>query len=114
MAFDEANQRLFIACRDGNIVVFDTTSGKEVTSVPITKGVDDLVFDPGSKRLYAAADGNADIYQQTDANTYKLLAKVSTGPLARTALLVPELKRYFVAGPQQGTTSAHVLVFEVQ
>ncbi len=113
MALDEANHRLFVACRGGDIVVFDTSSGKELTALPISKGVDDLVYDAASKRLYAAADGNADVYEQTDPNNYKLLAKVPTGPLGRTALLVPELKRYFVAVPQHGTTSAEILVFEV-
>src|SRR5437868_14011536 len=38
MALDEANHRLFIACRAGDIVVFDATSGKELTALPITKG----------------------------------------------------------------------------
>ncbi len=113
MAFDEANQRLFVACRDGKIVVLDTQTGKEVTALPITKGVDDLVYDPGSKRIYAACDGDADVYEQSDANNYKLLGKVATGPLGRTALLVPQLKRYFVAVPRHGTTDAEVLVFEV-
>jgi hypothetical protein len=42
-----------------------------------------------------------------------LLANVPTGPMGRTARLVPELKRYFVAVPQHGTTSAKVLVFDV-
>jgi hypothetical protein len=82
--------------------------------LPITKGVDDLTYDPGSKRIYAACDGEADVYEQSDADNYKLLAKVPTGPVGRTALLVPDLKRYFVAVPQHGTTSAEVLVFEVQ
>jgi DNA-binding beta-propeller fold protein YncE len=114
MALDEANHRLFIACRGGDIVVLDTTSGKELTTLPITKGVDDLVYDGVSKRLYASADGYADVYTQTDPNNYKLLAKVPTGPLGRTALLVPELKRYFVAVPQHGASNAEILVFEVQ
>src|ERR1700731_5449864 len=35
MAFDEANQRLFVACRTGNMVVLDTQSGKEITALPI-------------------------------------------------------------------------------
>jgi len=113
MAFDEANHRVFVACRDGNAVVLDTQSGREVTSLPITKGVDEAVFDPASKRLYTAADGNVDVYEQTDPDNYKLLAKVPTGPLGRTAKLVPELNRYFVAVPQHETTSAEILVFEV-
>src|SRR5712671_5310458 len=54
MAFDEANHRLFVACRSGSISILDTQSGKEVTALPITKGVDDMIYDPGSKRIYAA------------------------------------------------------------
>src|SRR6202048_3398638 len=41
IAFDEANHRLFVACRDGNVAVLDTQSGKEVTSLSITNGADD-------------------------------------------------------------------------
>jgi DNA-binding beta-propeller fold protein YncE len=113
MAYDEANHRLFIACRSGAIVVVDTLTGKEITALPITKGVDDLVFDSGKKRLYASCDGDADVYEQSDPDNYKLLGKVPTGALARTALLVPQLNHYFVGVPQHGTTSAEILVFEV-
>jgi len=114
MALDEANHRLFIACRSGDIVVFDATSGKELTALPITKGVDDLTYDAGSRRLYASADGNTDVYEQTDPDHYKPLGKVPTGPMGRTSLLVPALKRYFVGVPQHGAESAEILVFEVQ
>lgn len=113
MAFDEADHRLFTACRSGEISVVDTQSGKEITSLPITKGVDELIYDPSAKRIYAACDGNMDVYQQSGPDDYKLLAKVPTGPLARTARLVPELKRLFVALPQHGTDPAKILVFDV-
>jgi DNA-binding beta-propeller fold protein YncE len=113
MAFDEANHRLFVACRTGNMVVLDTQSGKEITALPITKGVDDIVYDAASKRIYAACDGSVDIYQQSDPDQYKQLAQIPTGPMARTARLVPELKRYFVAVPQHGTDPAKILVFDV-
>jgi DNA-binding beta-propeller fold protein YncE len=113
MAFDESDHRLFIACRTGQIAVLDTQSGKETTALPITKGVDDITYDPASKRLYAACDGNVDVYQQSGPDQYKRLAQVPTGPLARTARLVPELNRYFVAVPQHGTDPAKILVFEV-
>jgi DNA-binding beta-propeller fold protein YncE len=113
MAYDEANQRLFIACRSGGIVVIDTQTGKELSVLPITKGVDDLVFDATSKRLYASCDGDVSVYEQNTPDSYKLLGKVPTGPLARTALLVPQMNRYFVAVPQHGTTSAEIMVFEV-
>src|SRR6266404_7976257 len=53
MAFDEADHRLFVACRTGLVAVLDTQSGKEITALPITKGVDDITYDPASKRIYA-------------------------------------------------------------
>ena len=113
MAFDESNRRLFIACRSGQISVLDSESGKEVTALPITKGVDDITYDPASKRLYAACDGDVDVYEQSSPDQYKRLAQVPTGPLARTARLVPELKQYFVAVPQHGTDPAKILIFDV-
>ncbi len=113
MALDEANHRLFIACRTSQIAVLDTQTGKEVTSFAITKGVDDITYDAASKRIYAACDGAVDIYEQSGPDSYKLIANVLTGPMGRTARLVPELKRYFVAVPQHDATSAKVLVFEV-
>lgn len=113
MAFDEVNHRLFVACRTGVISVLDTQTGKETAELPITKGVDDAVYDPASKRIYAACDGAADVYEQSGPDSYKLLGKVTTGPMGRTAVLVPQLNRYFVAVPQHGTESAKILAFEV-
>ena len=91
----------------------DTQTGKELTTFPITKGVDDAVYDPASKRIYSASDGAVDVYEQTDPDNYKLLGKVTTGPAAKTARLVPEIGRYFVAVPRHGTTNASILVYEV-
>src|SRR6266571_2146217 len=104
MALDEASDRLFVACRTSQISVLDTLTGKEVTSFPITKGVDDITYDAATKRVYAACDGAVDIYEQSGPDSYKLLANIPTGPMGRTARLVPELKRYFVAVPQHDTT----------
>jgi DNA-binding beta-propeller fold protein YncE len=114
MALDEANHRLFVGCRDGKMVVVDTTNGKELQALPITKGTDDIVFDPAKKRIYVANDGAVDVYEQTDADHYKLLGTVPTGPAAKTARLVPELNRYFVAAPKHDDKKAEILVFEVE
>lgn len=117
MAFDEANHRLFVACRSGKIVVFDTRSGKELQALDINQGVDDMVFDSASKRIYATCGtgaGSVDIYQEVDPDNYKFLGKVSSGPGDRNGRLSPELHRFFVAAPQNGTTNAEILVYEVQ
>ncbi len=51
MALDEAHQRLFVGCRSGHVVVFDTNTGKELQTLPITKGIDDMEYDVASRRL---------------------------------------------------------------
>jgi DNA-binding beta-propeller fold protein YncE len=117
MALDEAHHRLFVGCRTGQIVVFDTETGRELQALPINQGIDDLVYDPGSKRLYAACPdgtGSVDVYEQVDPDHYKSLGQIPTGPGARNGRLVPELKRYFVAAPQQEGANAEVLEYMVQ
>ena len=117
MALDEANHRLFVACRSGEIVVFDTRTGKELQSLAIANGVDDLIFDPATKRIYAscgAGRGATFVYQQQDADRYKLLAKMSTGPAGKNELLVPQLRRYFVTVPPQAASPGAVYVYQTQ
>jgi DNA-binding beta-propeller fold protein YncE len=115
VAIDESHHRLFVACRDGNLVVLDSDTGKVLQALPISTGVDDMVYDPASQRIYVACgEGFIDVYHQIDADHYKSLGKISTGPLGKTGLLVPELGKYFVAVPPHGTTAAEVLVFAVQ
>jgi hypothetical protein len=93
------------------VVVFDSNTGKELQSFPITAGVDDLTYDAASKRLYATGSGIIDVIGQDDADHYKSLGKIEAGSQARTALLAPELNRYYVAVPQSGSTSASIAVF---
>lgn len=112
LALDEAHQRLFTACRSGQIVVFDTNTGKELQSVPIPIGVDDLAYDAASARLYAAANGVVEVFAQLDADHYKSLGAAQAGSTARTAILVPQLNRYFAAVPQSGAAGASIAIFE--
>ena len=116
ITLDEAHHRLFVGCRTGQIVVFDTETGKEIQALSINTGIDDLVFYPANNRLYAACGGGAgsvDVFEQTDPDHYKSLGQVPTGPGARNGRLEPELKRYFSAVPQHESTNAKVLEFEV-
>ncbi len=115
VAMDEAHHRLFVACRDGNLVVMDSDTGKVLQTLPISTGVDDLVYDPPSQRIYVACgEGFVNVYHQIDADRYQSIGKIATGPLGKTGLLVPELKKYFVAVPPHGAVAAEVLVFAVQ
>jgi len=112
MALDEFRQRLFVACRDGHIVVLDTNTGKELQALPITQGVDDLIYEPKSRRLYAVGGGSVDVFDQISLDRYASLGSVSVGAKARTGKLSPTLNRLFVAATQSGTTPASIHIFE--
>jgi DNA-binding beta-propeller fold protein YncE len=111
IALDEEHQRLFVGCRSGQVVVFDSGTGKELQALAIPQGVDDLTYDEGGKRLYAATDGAVSVYHEVDADHFELLGNVATGSLARTGYLEPALDRYFVVVPQHGTAGAAILAF---
>jgi len=113
MALDETHHRLFVGCRSGHIVVLNTETGKQLEALPIEKGVDDVVFDAASGRIYASCDGVINVYRETDADHYQSLGKVASGPAGRTSSLSPELHRYFVAVPAHDAIPAEVLIYEV-
>jgi DNA-binding beta-propeller fold protein YncE len=115
LALDEVNHRLFVGTIEGVVAVVNTETGKEITQFPIGKGTDDMVYDARSKRVYAACeDGSIYVYQQTDADHYKLLGKILSAPGARTGRLVPEIGRYFTAVPAQSDAPAELLIYQVQ
>jgi DNA-binding beta-propeller fold protein YncE len=116
MALDEFSHRLFVGCRSGAVVVFDSQTGKELQSFPVGKGVDDLMFDPASKRIYATSGGAGavDVIKETDPDHYQPLGKIPTGLGAKTGLFVPQSSRLFVAVPPKGTTPGEVYVFQAQ
>ena len=116
MALDEPARRLFVGCRSGVIVVFDSQSGKELQALAVGRGVDDLMFDPASKRIYATSGGAGavDVYKETDPDHYQSLGNIPSGPSAKTGLLVPQLARLFVPVPPRGTTPGEVYVYQVQ
>jgi DNA-binding beta-propeller fold protein YncE len=116
MALDEANQRLFVGCRlPSKLVVLDTGSGKTVTSVGISGDPDDIFYDSRRHRLYVICGaGKIDIIDQTDANTYKALAKIDTADGARTGLFVPERDSLFVAVPHRGSQQAEIRRYHIE
>jgi DNA-binding beta-propeller fold protein YncE len=116
MAFDEPAHRLFVACRSGAIVVFDTETGKELQSFLIGEGVDDLIFDPASKRLYAACgsgEGSIAVYHEDDPDHYTSLGQIPSGPRGKNIVLVPQLGKLFITVPPQGTAPGEVYVYKV-
>jgi len=117
MALDEQNHRLFVGFRDpAKLVVYDTESGKVVSSLDIPKDVDDIFYDSSRNQVYlSAGEGFLDIFRQLDSHQYSILDRINTAPGARTSLFVPELNSLFLATPQQAHgQGAEILVYEIR
>lgn len=115
MALDNANQRLFVVGRKpARLLVLDSNTGRIIASLPTAEITDEMLFDPSSKRIYVACDQFVVIYMQHDANNYEEIGRIPTGYRAKTAILVPPFKRYYVAAPRHGQKIAEVRVYEVQ
>jgi DNA-binding beta-propeller fold protein YncE len=109
VALDAVNRRLFIGSRvkrghlyrPGKLVVMDADSGRVIDAIETEGGVDEIEWEPKSKRIYyTGTTGFIDVFKQTDADHYERLGKVATGAIAKTSLLVPELSRFYSAVPK--------------
>ena len=116
MGLDEANHRLFVGCRiPSQLVVLNTDSGDVVAKIGISGDSDEVLYDKKRHCIYAICGaGKIDIIQQTDANTYKALAKVDTSDGARTGFFMPERDALFVAVPHRGSQQAEIRCYQIR
>jgi DNA-binding beta-propeller fold protein YncE len=108
LVLDEANHRLFIGCRkEPKIVIMDSESGKEVSSVVIPGDIDDLFMDATRKRLYASCgEGFIAVLKPKDADNYEVVEKIPTAKQAKTSLFDSETGRLYLLVPRQGDMKA--------
>src|SRR5262249_2308053 len=114
LVFDGANHRLLVGCRKAPVVVvMDSETGKEISSVPIAGDNDDLFFDAKHKRLYAACgEGFISVLRQVDADHYEPLEKIATAKGARTCFFDAEGgKLYLIVPKQAGKDGPEVRVY---
>ncbi len=120
MALDEVDHRLFVATRTPALLaVFDTSSGRLVATLPTVQDSDDLYYDSARKRVYVSGgEGYISVFQQDDADHYKLLAKIQTALGARTAGYFGKgrkgLDRLYLAVPARADHGAEVWIYTVQ
>ena len=114
IGLDEANKRLFVVTRKPfKLVVLDTDTGKSVASFDAPERTNELQFDKANRRIYLAGDDYVAVFQQKDADRYEEIARVKSEKGAKTAILVPELNRLYVAVAGKGAVKAGVLQYEV-
>ena len=100
IAYDAVGKRIFVGCRGKNpmLAVLDAASGKVIATADIGRGNDGVIFDPSTRKIYTSngVDANLVIYDQIDANTYKLAEATTTRPYARTMALDPKTKKIYM------------------
>jgi len=111
MALDEPHHRLFIATRNPpKFHVFDTDTGKIVTTAPCSAFNDDMWFDSARKRIYLSGSEATTVLEQKDADHYEFVTEVKTGYRAKTSLYVPQLNRFYAAASGKGKPDAQLAV----
>ena len=136
LGLDAAHHRLFIGSRvkrghiykPGKMVVMDADNGKTVQVLDSEGGVDEVEYDPSSHRVYfTGTTGGVEVFKQVDPDHYESLGVAPTGAIAKTSILVPDLKRFYAIVPKHiiltppipeskeaTIEDAKVLVYEVQ
>lgn len=97
LAIDSKTQRLFSAGNNGKLIVLDATNGKQIAVVDIAKGTDQIVFDPGNRRVYCGCGGGIiSVVQETDDGA-KLLGNVQTVGTGKTLTVDPKTHAVWTA-----------------
>lgn len=100
LAYDAGNQRVFVGCRGKSpvLAVIDATSGTVVATPEIGRGNDGVIYDAQTRKVYTAngVDGNLVIYDQVDADTYKLSEATTTRPYARTFAIDRDSRKLYM------------------
>jgi DNA-binding beta-propeller fold protein YncE len=117
VAFDQLQHRLYVVCRaPGMVAVMNSDTGAVVSTQPAPLRADEVQYNPATHRLYVpGGEGYMGIYDTGDPNHLKLVEKVNTAPGAKTALLLPDQHRLFLAvSPGESKATAKVLTYELK
>ena len=113
MGIDRKNQRLFIGCEPGKLVIYNLQTEKAVATVEINKECDGVYYDAKRSQIYVScADGWIDVISQINPDSYKLTTKIPTVSGAGTSLFIPELDLFILAVPQNEKNKAEIRVYE--
>jgi DNA-binding beta-propeller fold protein YncE len=115
IAQDVENGLLFVGCpkQQPMVVVFDIKSGKEVGSVEIPAGVDDVHFDARRNRLYASCSAGSLVVIEKHGDTCDIVARLETPKDSRTCTWKGG-KLYLGVPKQDGMEGPEIRVYEAR
>jgi YVTN family beta-propeller protein len=97
LAIDSDRGRLFAACSNGMLVVFNLQEHRLIGSLPIGRSPDSVAFDISLHRIYVAGLSNKlTIIQQDNADSYRVVENVRTHFAAHTIAIDPVSHKVYV------------------
>ena len=114
---NEAAKRLYVVCREpGMVVVMNSDTGAVIATAPAPLRADEAMLDNANHRLYVpGGQGYIGVYDTSDPNAIKEIAKVPSAEGAKTGILVPDMKRMLLAAsPGETKNVAKVMTYQLQ
>jgi DNA-binding beta-propeller fold protein YncE len=96
---DKANKRILVSCRTKPIfIAMDANTGKIVSTLPIGRNTDGLIFDHDTKLAVSSNgdDANLSVIRQKSADEYEVIETTGSRPMARTMAYDPKTKKVYV------------------
>jgi DNA-binding beta-propeller fold protein YncE len=89
LALDARNHVLFVACRNPQtMVMLDASNGKYLADLPIGRGCDGAVFNPGTMECFSSqGDGTLTVIKEETPTRFVVEQTVKTMPSAKTLTL---------------------------
>ncbi|HEY3969080.1 MAG TPA: hypothetical protein VGM05_31310 [Planctomycetaceae bacterium] len=115
IAQDAEKGLLFVGCpkKQPMVVVFDSQTGKEIASVEIPAGIDDLYFDKDRNRLYASCADQVLAVIEKVGDKYEVVSKIPTPKDSRTCVWSGG-KLYLGVPKQENTSGPEVQIYEAR
>jgi DNA-binding beta-propeller fold protein YncE len=115
MAIDAERRRAFLSC-EGNdtLTVFDLETHRAIAHLPMAKGADVVMYDPGLGRIYVACgSGNISVFQMDDPTHFRKLKDVPVEPKIHSLAVDPKTHRVYAPAEQEkGRPASKMFVFE--
>ena len=115
MAIDPDRRRAFLSC-EGNdtLTVFDLDAQKAIAHLPMAKGADVVMFDPGLGRIYVACSSGAiSVFQMDDSTHFRKLGDVPVEPKIHSLAVDRRTHRVYAPAEQEkGRPASKMFVFE--
>ncbi len=93
--------------------MLDSDTGATVATFDAPVRTNEAVWDAANKRLYLAGDDHLAVFAQHDPDHYEVLPPVASAHGAKTAILVPEIHRLFVAVSPGDAKGGALLQYDV-